>query len=80
MELTPEEYGIYWAGAVRLATGVLVVILVWAAMADLIAHPDLPARALGWVIVGLAVLVGSFVATLGVARVVRGAIRQERRT
>lgn len=80
MELTPEEYGIYWAGAVRLAAGVLVVLIVRAAMADLLVHPDLPARALGWMIVGLAVLVGSFVATLGVARVVRGALRHERRT
>ncbi|MFW6448356.1 MAG: hypothetical protein ACOC0X_02315 [Halobacteriota archaeon] len=80
MELSPEEYGNYWSGALRLAAGAFLVLLVHRGVGDFLAHPDWPPRVLGWSLLGLAMLVGAFVAALGLARVVRAAVRAERRT
>lgn len=78
MKLSPEEYGGYWAGAIRLAAGVILVVLVNRGVTSLLDHSEWPARGLGWVVFGLAILVGAFAAALGLARIVRTAVAAER--
>ena len=77
MELSPEEYGAYWGGAVRIAAGLLVALLGYRLVDPFLAHPQLPPTVLGIVMVSLFVLAGSYIATLGLARVVRTAVRAE---
>lgn len=78
MRLSPEEYGAYWSGAVRMAAGVVVVLLVHRGVDPLVSHSEWPAQALGWVVLALAVFVGAFAVALGLARIVRTAVAVER--
>ncbi|WP_226004471.1 hypothetical protein [Natrinema salinisoli] len=77
MELSPEEYGAYWRASIRVAAGVLVFFFGLRLTLPLRNHPEVGASALGVVLFGLLVLVGTFVATLGVARIVRTAVDAE---
>lgn len=79
MELTPEEYGAYWGASIRVATGVLVAYGGYR-LADLaLGHPEAGATALGvFLLVGV-VLAGTFIAMLGLARLVRTAVDAEMR-
>lgn len=78
MELSPEEYGRYWRGAIRIAAGILVAAGGWRLLAPMIDHPDPMATLFGVAVLAVVVLVGTFVAVLGLARVVRAAVRAER--
>lgn len=80
MRLSPEEYGAYWAGAIRIAAGVVLVILVYRAIGTFLNHPEVLAQVFGWALLILAILAGAFLVSLGVARIVRGAVAAERRS
>lgn len=80
MNLSPEEYGAYWGGAIRIAAGVLVAAGGWQFVQPLLAIPQLGARALAVVLFVGAVLAGTFLAVLGLARVVRTAVDAEMRS
>ena len=71
MRHTPEEYGAYWAGAARMAIGVVLVLLVYHGVEPLTGHREWAAQGLGWVVLALAVFVGSFLVALGLARIIR---------
>lgn len=79
MELSPEEYGAYWRASIRVAAGVLVVFLGYRVAAPLLAHPDAGAVGLGVFLFVALVFAGTFVAMLGLARVVRTAVDAEMR-
>lgn len=77
MDLTPEEYGAYWGASIRIAVGVLVVAAAFRFTAPLLGHPEAGATGLGlFLLVGL-VLAGTYVASLGLARLVRTAVDAE---
>lgn len=77
MELSPEEYGTYWAGSIRIAAGILVILGGYRLASPLLGVPELGARVLGiFLLIGI-VLAGTYIAVLGVARVVRTAIDVE---
>ncbi len=79
MELSPEEYGAYWNASIRIALGVLVVFGGYQVASPLLSHPEAGATGLGiFLLVGL-VLAGSFLVTLGLARVIRTAVDAEMR-
>lgn len=77
MDLSPEEYGRYWRGSLRIAGGVLIGIAGYRFVGPLVAHSQTGATLLGWTILALTVVVGTFLAVLGIARVVRTAVREE---
>ncbi|MFC4247328.1 hypothetical protein ACFOZ7_10005 [Natribaculum luteum] len=77
MDLSPEEYGAYWRGAIRIAAGVLVVFVGSRFVDPLLSHSAFGATVLGVVLFVGFVLAGTFVAVLGVARVVRTAVAVE---
>lgn len=79
MELSPEEYGAYWQAAIRIAIGVLALYFGYWFATPLLEYEALGARGLGLVLFVGITFVGCFVVTLGLARVVRTAIRAERR-
>ncbi len=78
MELSPEEYGAYWQAAIRIAAGGLIVYFGVQFTSALLDHRALGAQALGFILLVGIVFVGCFVATLGLARLIRTAIRAER--
>ncbi|SEW16826.1 hypothetical protein [Natrinema salifodinae] len=77
MELSPEEYGAYWRASIRVAAGGLVAFFGIRLTAALRTHPEIGASALGVILLIVLVLVGTFVAMLGLARVVRTAVDAE---
>lgn len=77
MELSPEEYGAYWRASTRVAAGLLVVVFGFRLTSPLRSHPEVGASALGVVVLLLLAFVGTFLATLGLARVVRTAVDVE---
>ena len=79
MELSPEEYGAYWGGSIRIAAGVLVAVFGYQFASPLLSHPEFGATALGVVLLAGLVLAGTFVAVLGLARVIRTAVDAEMR-
>lgn len=79
MELSPEEYGAYWGGAIRMAAGIILVLVVHQGVAGFLSHPQVGARLLGWVILLLAIVVGTFGVSLGLAHVMRTAVAAESR-
>ena len=80
MELSPEEYGAYWRASIRVAAGLLVIMLAQRVTAPLFAYSNLGAKGLGVFLLVLLVLAGTFIAVLGLARVVRTAVGAERRS
>ncbi|WP_247002717.1 hypothetical protein [Halosolutus gelatinilyticus] len=80
MELSPEEYGVYWRGSIRIAAGALIVFLGYRfVVAALLSYGNVGAIAIGLFLLAALVLSGTFVATLGLVRVVRTAIDAEMR-
>ncbi len=79
MELSPEEYGDYWGASVRVAVGVLVVLFGSRFVEPLLSHPEFGATAMGAFLLAGLVLLGSFVAVLGLARATRTAVDVELR-
>lgn len=77
MELSPEEYGAYWAGSVRISVGVVIVIFGYRFVEGFLVFSAIGPTALGVVLFAGIVLVGTFVAILGFARVVRTAVGAE---
>ena len=77
MELSPEEYGAYWGASVRIAAGVLLVFFGARFVEPLLGYSEVGAMALGVVLLAGFVVVGCFVAVLGLARVIRTAIDAE---
>ncbi|WP_290817892.1 hypothetical protein [Halovivax sp.] len=80
MDLSPEEYGAYWGGSVRIAAGVLLSVFGYRFADQFMGHGDFGPTALGAFLFSGLVLVGTFVAMLGVARVVRTAVDAEMRS
>lgn len=78
MELSPEEYGAYWRASIRVSAGLLVVFFGLRLTSPLRSHPEIGASALGVVLLVMLVLAGTFIAVLGLARVVRTAVDAER--
>ena len=79
MNLSPEEYGAYWGGSVRIAAGVLVAFFGYRFVAPFLDHGELGPTAIGAFLFSGLVLMGTFVAMLGVARIVRAAVDAEMR-
>lgn len=79
MDISPEEYGAYWGASVRIAAGVLVAVFGYRFAGRFLGHGEFGPTALGAFLFAGLVLMGTFVATLGVARVVRTAVDVELR-
>lgn len=79
MELSPEEYGAYWRASIRIAAGILVLALAQVLTAPLLGHANVGAIGLGVFLLVALVFAGTFVAVLGLARVVRIAVDAEMR-
>ena len=79
MELSPEEYGAYWGASVRIAAGALIAVFGYRFVDPFLDHSEAGATALGVVLLAGIVLVGAFLAVLGVARLVRAAVDAEMR-
>ncbi|ELY94096.1 hypothetical protein [Natrialba taiwanensis] len=80
MELSPKEYGAYWRASIRVAAGIVIVVLgSQAVVAPLLSYPNPPAIALGVLLFVAIVFIGCFLAMLGVARAVRTAVDVELR-
>ncbi|ELZ20162.1 hypothetical protein C477_07081 [Haloterrigena salina JCM 13891] len=79
MELSPDEYGAYWRGSIRVAAGVCIVVFGMQLVSPLLSGPTAGAVGLAVFLLAALILAGSFVAMLGVARVVRTAIDAEMR-
>jgi len=77
MKLSPEEYGAYWRASIRVAAGILVLFFGLRLTSPLRTHPEVGASALGVILLVLLALAGTFLAILGVARVVRTAVDVE---
>ncbi|MFC6763696.1 hypothetical protein [Natrinema soli] len=77
MDLSPDEYGAYWRASIRVAAGVLVFFFGLRLTAPLRTHPEVGASVLGVILLILLALVGTYLAMLGVARVVRTAVDAE---
>lgn len=78
MELSPDEYGRYWRGSIRIAAGGLTVGAGYRFVRPLLDHPRVLTTLFGATVLALIALVGTFVAVLGLARVIRTAVRAER--
>lgn len=79
MELSPEEYGAYWSASIRVAAGAVVVFFGHRVTAPFLAHPEAGATALGAFVFVAVVAAGTFLACLGLARLVRVAVAAELR-
>ncbi|AFO58032.1 MULTISPECIES: hypothetical protein [unclassified Natrinema] len=77
MELSPEEYDAYWRASIRIAAGLLVAFFGLRLTSPLRTHPAVGASAFGIVLLAVLVVAGTFIATLGLARVVRTAVDAE---
>ena len=78
MELSPEEYGDYWGGSLRMAAGVVVFVLTFRFLDEtFLVHASPLPRLFGWVIFVLVTTVCCFAVGLGVARIVRTAVDAE---
>ena len=77
MDLSPEEYGAYWGASVRVAAGVLVVFFGYRFAEQFLAFSQVGPTALGVVLLVGIVLLGTFIAMLGLARAVRTAVDAE---
>lgn len=74
MDHTPEEYGEYWAGAVRIAGGCFLVVVGYRALVPFFEHAAAGATIFGYFVFALVVLAGAFAATLGLAKVIKTAV------
>ena len=79
MEHTAEDYGAYWSGTVRIAAGVLFVWLGSGLVSPFLGHGGVGPMAVGAIILGGLTLVGTYVAVLGFAVVIRTAVAAENR-
>ncbi|RQG96727.1 hypothetical protein [Natrarchaeobius oligotrophus] len=80
MELSPEEYGAYWRASIRVAAGVVFVYLSYRfVVSQLLDHSDAGAVLMGVFLFVALAFAGTFVAVLGLARVVRTAVDAEMR-
>ena len=80
MELSPEEYGAYWRATIRVAAGVVFIVLSYQfVISSLLAQSTGGAIAIGIFLFASVVFAGLFAVMLGVARVVRTAIDAEMR-
>ncbi|MFP8951771.1 hypothetical protein ACLI4Z_02190 [Natrialbaceae archaeon A-arb3/5] len=80
MELSPEEYGAYWRASVYIAAGVVLIYLSHRfVISQLLSHADAGAIIIGIFLFAALVFAGTFLAMLGVARVVRTAVDAEMR-
>ncbi|WP_247730512.1 hypothetical protein [Halovivax limisalsi] len=79
MNLDPEEYSAYWRASIRIAAGLLLVTFgTWFA-GQFLGQGGTGPTALGAFLYAGVTLVGTYVAVLGLARVIRTAVAAERR-
>lgn len=74
MRHAPADYGDYWAAAIRVTAGALVVLLVHRSVSPLLEHQEPLAVGLGWVVFALGLFVGSLLGVLGLAIAVETAV------
>ncbi|GEM_PF-539584 len=80
MELSPEEYGAYWRATIRVAAGILVIVLSYQyIISSLLSQSAGGAIAIGIFLLAAVLFAGLFAVMLGVARVVRTAVDAEMR-
>ncbi len=80
MELSPEEYGAYWRASIYVAAGFLLVFLSYRfVITELFAFGNAGALLIGIFLFTALLFAGTFLAMLGVARVVRTAVDAEMR-
>lgn len=80
MDLSPEEYGAYWRGSAYVTAGILFVLLTYRFLITyLLSFGNPGALAIGFFLLAAVGFIGTFVAVLGIARVVRTAVDAEMR-
>ncbi|ELY48472.1 MULTISPECIES: hypothetical protein [Natronorubrum] len=79
MELSPEEYGAYWRASIYVAAGIVIAFLGTRLTSPLLSHPNAGAIGLGVFLFVTVIFASTFIAMLGVARVVRTAVDAELR-
>lgn len=77
MKLSPEEYGAYWSASMRVAAGVVLIVFVYRFVDPFLGQDNVGAVGIGLFLLAGTILLGSFLAMLGVARVVRTAVEVE---
>lgn len=78
MNHTPEEYGQYWSGAIRVAAGLFFMVLSYRLVLPLLESRVFMERALAYFVLAGAILVGSVALVLGTAVVVKTAVANAR--
>ncbi len=80
MELSPEEYGAYWRASLFVAGGLLLVVVPYRFLVTMVFEFGTPGAYLMGLVLWMATTVaGTYVAILGIARVVRTAVDAEMR-
>lgn len=79
MDLSPEEYGAYWRASARVSAGGLAIFFGHQFVSPFLEHPEPGATLLGAAVFVALVVVGTYVAVLGLARAVRTAVDVETR-
>lgn len=75
MDHAPEEYGAYWGGAIRIAGGVVLLVVSYRWLTPFFDHPEFGATAFGYFVFVLTALAGCFAAVLGLAIVIKTAVQ-----
>ncbi|SIR65896.1 hypothetical protein [Natronorubrum thiooxidans] len=79
MELSPDEYGAYWRASIYVAAGIVIAFLGSRLTSPFLSHPNAGAVGLGVFLFVAVIFASTFIAMLGVARVVRTAVDAELR-
>lgn len=75
MRHEPPEYNNYWLGSLRISAGLILVIATYGLVRSFLFHPSFGAQVLGWAVLFLTIVAASFLCTLGLAVVIKTAIR-----
>lgn len=73
MDRSPEEYGRYWRGSLRITAGVLAAMGGYRLAQPLFLDPGLGTTLFGWLLFALVLAVATYLGVLGLARVIETA-------